>query len=308
MPRFDDLPADQKAVLQLVLRQGRTYEEIAGLLRISPEAVRDRALNALDALGPDDAAGLPDEREDEIGDYLLSQQTASRRAATREYLEGSPDARAWARAVSNELRELAGDDLPEIPAEQAEVDEAFDALEARKAARVEREKSSRIGGVLLLAGLVLAIVAGVLALTGAFDGGDDNGDKAASTSTAQTQTATGGQTQVDAQINLTPPDQGSKALGVANIVRQDNQRAIAVIGQDLPASPRYVLWLVNGSNAKFLGFFPPVTGKGQAKGRLQGLVAAPDDIGNYKQLVVSRETNDKPSKPTTIVLRGTLGQ
>ena len=33
MARFDDLPADQKAVLQLVLRQGRTYGEIAGCSR-----------------------------------------------------------------------------------------------------------------------------------------------------------------------------------------------------------------------------------------------------------------------------------
>ena len=57
MARFDDLPADQKAVLQLVLRQGRTYAEIAGLLKISTEAVRDRALTALDAIGPDGSSG-----------------------------------------------------------------------------------------------------------------------------------------------------------------------------------------------------------------------------------------------------------
>ena len=43
MARFDDLPADQKAVLQLVLRQGRTYAEIATLLKISDAAVQNRA-------------------------------------------------------------------------------------------------------------------------------------------------------------------------------------------------------------------------------------------------------------------------
>src|ERR1044071_7868542 len=82
MARFDDLPADQKAVLQLVLRQGRTYAEIAGLLKISEAAVQNRALTALDAIGP--ASELDDERHDEIGDYLLGQQPASERAATRE--------------------------------------------------------------------------------------------------------------------------------------------------------------------------------------------------------------------------------
>src|SRR3978361_2286262 len=89
MARFDDLPADQKAVLQLVLRQGRTYEEIAGLLKISPEAVRDRAVTALDALGPADAPGLEADRQDDVGDYLLGQQSASARAATREHLAES---------------------------------------------------------------------------------------------------------------------------------------------------------------------------------------------------------------------------
>src|SRR3954466_4596495 len=88
MARFDALPADQKAVLQLVLRQGRTYDEIAGLLKISPEAVRDRALTALDAIGPDEVAGLDGDEQDRIGDYLLGQQGASARAATRQDLEG----------------------------------------------------------------------------------------------------------------------------------------------------------------------------------------------------------------------------
>jgi hypothetical protein len=95
MARFDDLPADQKAVLQLVLRQGRTYEEIAALLKISPDAVRDRALTALDALGPRDLAGLDEDRQDEVGDYLLGQQGASARAASR-----SPSPPATGRARS----------------------------------------------------------------------------------------------------------------------------------------------------------------------------------------------------------------
>src|SRR4051794_15878312 len=148
MARFDDLPADQKAVLQLVLRQGRTYEEIAGLLKISPEAVRDRALTALDALGPADTAGLDPDRQDDVGDYLLGQQTASARAETRSNLEADGPARAWARTVAGELRGAGAatdDALPEIPADPAEVDEAFDALAARRRARTDQARSSRLG-------------------------------------------------------------------------------------------------------------------------------------------------------------------
>ena len=58
MSRFDSLPADQKAVLQLVLKQGKRYEDIAAMLRMEPAAVRERARDALDALGPEEAPGL----------------------------------------------------------------------------------------------------------------------------------------------------------------------------------------------------------------------------------------------------------
>ena len=51
MARVDDLPADQKAVIQLLLKQGKTYDELAALLRLDGAGVRDRALDALDALG-----------------------------------------------------------------------------------------------------------------------------------------------------------------------------------------------------------------------------------------------------------------
>ena len=54
--RIDELPADQRAVLQLLLQQGKTYEELSGLLRIEPDAgARARARRA-GRLGPGDGA------------------------------------------------------------------------------------------------------------------------------------------------------------------------------------------------------------------------------------------------------------
>lgn len=314
MARFDDLPADQKAVLQLVLRQGRTYAEIAGLLKISEAAVQNRALTALDAIGAagGQASDLDDERQDEIGDYLLGQQSASERAATREFLEGSQPARDWARQVASDLRAagVAGDELPEIPADPAEVDEAFDALHARREARVQQQRSSRLGGVLIIAAVLLVVVGGVLFLTGVIGGNDDDGgsDAADVSTTTNASSTTNANTQatVEKQINLTPPNGGSKPLGVANVVSQSGKRALAVVGQDLPASGHYVLWLRNGSKVKFLGFFPVVTSKGDDKGRLQGLVEAPSDLASYKEMLVSRESSSTPKAPTTIILKGSL--
>jgi Sigma-70, region 4 len=314
MARFEDLPADQKAVLQLVLRQGRTYAEIGGLLKISDAAVRDRALTALDALGPADLSGLDEEREDDVGDYLLGQQSASARAATREHLEASQPARDWARTVASELRTagIAGDDaLPEIPSDPAEVDEAFDALHARRRARADQERSSRLGGVLIIVAVLLVAAGGVLLLTGVIGGDDDGGDPAAQTTPAaatSTSTTADGSTQatVEQQVNLTPPGGGKSPLGVANLVAQNGKRALAVVGQDLPPSGHYVLWLRNGSKVKFLGFFPVVTSKGTNKGKLQGLVEAPSDLTSYKEMLITRETSSTPKAPTTIILKGSL--
>jgi hypothetical protein len=310
MARFDDLPADQKAVLQLVLRQGRTYAEIAGLLKISEAAVQNRALTALDAMGPA-SAGLDDERQDEVGDYLLGQQSASERATTREFLEDNQPGRDWARQVASDLRAagVAGDDLPEIPADPAEVDEAFDALHARRDARDRQQRSSRLGGVLIIVAVLLVVAGGVLVLTGVIGGNDDDSDdSAAVTTTTGASSTTNANTQatVEKQFNLTPPGGGSKPLGVANLVTQSGKRALAVVGQDLPASGHYVLWLRNGSKVKFMGFFPVVTSKGTNKGRLQGLVEAPSDFTSYKEMLVSRETSSTPKAPTTIILKGSL--
>jgi len=299
MARVDQLPADQKAVLQLLLKQGKSYDDLAAMLRLDGTGVRDRALDALDSLGPDDTAGLAPERQDDLSDFLLGQQSASQRAATRAFLEGSAAGRAWARVVAGELRPLAGDALPDIPAEGAEVDEAFGALSARKAAREDRAKSSRLGGFLVLGGLGIALAVGLVLLLGGGDDDDKSPDRPATTA-AQT---TGTTPTVDAQINLTSAIQGSKALGVAQVLSQGGQRALAVTGQALQPSARYVVWLYNSpSNAQFLGFAPPV----QKDGRLSGLAPLPEDASKFKQLVVTKEKIDRPTKPGTIVLRGEL--
>jgi hypothetical protein len=306
MAPIDELPADQRAALQLLLKQGRTYDEIAQLLRIDESAVRERARAALDALGPDSVENLSLERQDEVADYLLGQQSASQRAATREFLESSAPGRAWARAVAGELRELAGDSLPEIPAEGAEVEEAFDALQARTTHREKVERSSKVGGAILLVALAAILLVAILLLTGAFSGGDDDeGGSARTTSTTSTQA----QPQAEAQVNLTPPEgRGGNAAGVAQIVRQGDQRAVALVAQGLPAANArrfYAIWLYTSpSNAQFLGFpNPQPEGK---EGRMETGFGLPENASNYRELIVTRETVEEPKRPGTIVLRGRL--
>src|SRR5258707_5255475 len=115
MASLDSLPPDQRAVLDLVLRRGRNYDQIAELLSIDRAGVRERALAALDALGPQ--TGVPAERRALITDYLLGALPSGVAADVAARLGSSPSERAWARVVAAELQPLASGPLPEIPVE-----------------------------------------------------------------------------------------------------------------------------------------------------------------------------------------------
>ena len=102
MSAIDALPADQRAAVQLILGQGRSYDELAGVLGIEPEAVRRRAHAALDSIGPGAPRGLTTRRREELADYLLGQLDDDEADDTRYFLEGSASGRAWARVVAAE--------------------------------------------------------------------------------------------------------------------------------------------------------------------------------------------------------------
>lgn len=308
MSRIDELPADRRAVLQLLLKQGRSYDDLAGLLRIEPDAVRERARDALDRLGPTSTDLDPDE-QDEIADYLLGQQTASQRASTRNLLETSAASRAWARVVAGELRAsgMAAEGLPEIPAERAEVDEAFDALQARKVARERQARSSRLGGVLLLAAVGVAIAFLVVFV---ISGNDDSGDSAstgAATATT-TKTTTSGR-QILGQVNLNPV-RGSprrKALAAVTLVAQGGATGIIFQGQSIPANRRgdvYALWLVSNRSAARLGFTPRVGKSGRL--RFTGQLPAGVKLGDFSAMALTRETSANPRTPGKVIVAGAL--
>jgi hypothetical protein len=340
MPEFSSLPADQRAALQLLLTQGQTYSQLADLLRIEPAAVRQRAVSGLTALGPAAGSRLDPEVRGQLADYLLGQQSVSEREATRDRLAGSPAARAWARAVAGELRPIAGEALPEIPEGGLEPepmprptapsfgagahrgDEGERAFEA-DAPRADRDedlapyahrpdiaprRSSRLGGALLLGGLgVIIAVAAVLLIT---SGGDDNKKKSPSTlsTNPSTQTSSTQSNQPVAQINLFSPSGSNKTVGLAQVFKQGNRRAIIAAGQGLTPGI-YALWLYNSpSSFKLLGFVPqPV--KKDGKFATQGVL--PSDASKFAQLIVTREnvtskTRTTPTRPGTIVLRGAL--
>src|SRR3954463_10704809 len=115
MSGIEDLPAEERAVLQLALRSDRPFHELAGVLELDEAEMRRHAHAALAALGPDDAAGLEPPRRDEISDWLLGPQSAEQRAGTERFVAGSAPARAWARVIADRLRGLGAQRVPDIP-------------------------------------------------------------------------------------------------------------------------------------------------------------------------------------------------
>jgi hypothetical protein len=309
MASIDSLNDVQRAVLQLVLRQGRSYADLAGPLKDDAAGVGARARGAVAALGPD-AGAIGDERRDEIADYLLGQQTASQRAATREYLEGSSAGRAWARAAAAALEPIGGDTLPDIPAERQEVAEAFDALDRRTARQEEVKRSSQLGTRLIYAGIFVAVmVAIILAFT--LSGDDDPKSAATTSATATTAgqvgtTATGDKYELVAQGTLLAPKGGDKdATGQAAIFRfpDNNQFRFGLTAEGLRRTRKgeaYGVWLYTSDAKKqFLGFPDTQVGK---DGTLQTVTDLSPDTPAYGAVLLTRETSDKPTKPGTLVL------
>jgi Sigma-70, region 4 len=336
MSSLDNLPQDQRAVLQLVLGRGRSYDEIGQLLKINPSSVRERAHAALTALGPE--TQVSPENRGRIGDYLLGQlPDASETENVRTLLAQSPGDRAWARVVASELTPLAADDLPEIPTEAeaphaapappvaaptpaaTAAADAGDAPTADAGERSDRRRSSRIGGIILLA-VAVVVIAGVVVYLLTKNNNSPNHHAAAGTTATSTpaasatsSTTTSGSSttpaKVVAQINLTPPHTGSKAVGIAEVLDEGSNQGVAIVAQNVPPNSKkppnaYAVWLYNSpTDAQILGFVNPGVG---ANGRLSTAGALPSNAKHYKKLIVTVETNAKPKTPGTIILQGAL--
>jgi hypothetical protein len=323
MSRIDALPADQRSVLQLLLKQGKGYDDLSGLLNLHAGEVRSRAYDALDAIGPG-SAGLPSDRRQAIADWLLGQQGPDKASETRAFVAGSPAARAWAEAVADQLRPLGGERLPQLPvdaatARQADAppsppDGAAAGAASANAAPPAAERAettpfapaprvSRRGGAILIAAVLAAIVAAVLVIV--LTGNDDEKpQRAASTTTTSTQPT------VKAQVNLTPPKgaPAQKALAIVQIVNSNGQNVVNAVAQGLPTTSKaaYGIWAYTSpTETRLIGGF----NKTDNKGHLVYQGALPQDVTDvtrYKEILVTRETSGNPTKPGTIYLRGPM--
>src|SRR4051812_2999342 len=275
MATFDQLPAEQRAIIELVVTRERTYDALADVLQVPATRVRELALDALVELSPVTGERVDPQWRSQIADYVLGQQSGAESTATRAHLKRSEPARTWALSLLDSLEELyANGDRPTIPEAGAAGDGSGPAVgvadtverprrrERERAGREKREKPERekpverepkekkelspaaqealqrrrrIGLIAGGAVVLAAVVVGILALAGVFSS-DNGGSSSASSPTGTTPTSTtANQAQVVGQIALKPLN-GAKAQGAAFILNQGGKPVLAVQAK-LPPLP-----------------------------------------------------------------------
>ena len=317
-------------MLELVLRRGRSYDEIAQLLSIDRAGVRQRALAAFDALGPKTRVAA--DRRALITDYMLDALPDGVAQEVRGHLGGSASERAWARSIASELQGLSDHPLPEIPSNgrvphlNAEDRGKHPAPAAAAVAdggprdRPPGRAGSRVGGAVLL-GLGAVVALALVLVFVVFPGGSshpraaahhsaaDTG--AASTAGAGSTTSTSGASSTPkplARVQLRSPNGATSPAGAAELVKIDGRLAVAIVAQGLAPTRKnpplyYAAWLYNSpGHVHFLGF----AGAIGSNGRLQTAGGAPSNAPQYHKLLLTLESQAHPKTPGRIVLAGTF--
>jgi hypothetical protein len=289
MATFDQLSAEQRAIVELVLRQGKTYDELADMLNMPEGRVRELARDALVELAPVSVRGVEEDWRGQLADYVLGQQSGPEATATKGHLRRSEAARSWARSLLDSLDQFyANGSVPAIP--------EGDRGRGRRSATSEpaaapREPSARPGlapvgdpvmrrrllagaGALLLV-LLIVLVWPVGLLTGDNDSSSADQSSAADAGTEQ-QTANGQQAA------------NGQPAGIAIVVQRGDKKQLLVQAANLQPSGQsegYYVWLYNSpDDAKSLG--GQVTDQ---QGNYQALGAFPADYQNYKYIDVTRQ-------------------
>ncbi len=172
-----------------------------------------------------------------------------------------------------------------------------------------------------MAGAVIVVAAAIAGCGGsAHSGGATTASSSASAATA-TVTAphassstpalrtTGGATTAapSPQINLFSPSGSKTTAANAEVVKQGNKSAIAIVGHGLPANTKhnaYAVWLYNTPrDAVRLGFVNPGVGN---DGRLETTGPLPPNAAHFKKLLITLETTVNPQQPGPVILQGNL--
>lgn len=289
MASYDQLSAQQRAIVDLILKRGQGYDQLADKLDMPVGRVRELAVEALTNLAPVSARAVDEDWREQLTDYLLNQQQPPEAAATRGHLRRSESARAWSRSVLDSLEHLyVNGDLPTIPAGDGGGSEPEPATKKAAAPRAplspEAEAIVRRRRAIGIAAITAALLFIVLIWpVGLLTGGDDDGggdDQGAA------------RTEIVGDVALTPVAGAGRNVGGAARVTRRNGKLELNVQAVVPRTKRnqaYEVWLYNSrDDARSLG--AQVT---DAQGRFAGRTPLPANYRDYRFIDISRETVDR---------------
>jgi hypothetical protein len=248
------LTADQKAMLQLLLERGQSYDDLAGILGVSSDEVHSRARAALTEL-----AGTDPDRNVALTDYLLGQADPIDRADAVRHLKDDPQDLELVRGLAQKLRLVAPEaDLPRLPGEERQPKPRRTRTERtpgplRKLRPARRGEGAGERGprttltrrqtqtIVVLASVAVLIAVGALAIAGVFGGSDDDGAQAAGDTT--TSASTESLTRVPLKAEGGSGASGSAVFGIANQTQPFVDVKLSGLKQ-LPQNKTYVIWLL----------------------------------------------------------------
>ncbi len=294
MPTLDSLSDERRAIIELVIRRGKSYAEISDLLTLPEDRVRAYARESLTELAPRTAERVESSWRGQIADYLLRQQSGPEALATRGHLKSSAAARTWALSLADSLADLYPDDVqPDIP--EAGAPQATAALKSRLSSRSWRPAHpagtlSRSAEAMLVRRRIIGAVAATVAIAlVAFGFGKILGEEEAPP-VAGTETEPAAEIIPLGAVELRPLE-GEQGIGLVTLFSQAGAPGIVIEAADLEPTDKaqaYQVWLYN-SDKDAVGIGAAQTDE---QGRLAASGALPTDFVNYKFIDVSREPID----------------
>lgn len=297
MATFDQLSDEQRAIVELVIKQGKSYDELSGMLDLPERRVRELARDALVDLAPLSARGVEEDWRGQLADYVLGQQAGPEVTATRGHLRRSENARIWTRSLLDSLEQLyRNGDLPAIPEGERGAGRRAAARATGEATTAEAVNRRRI---LAAAAAVALLLVGVLVWPGGvLTGGDDGEDQAGSGNPSGQQAAAGEGEEVSVETQ-----------GQAIIAQQGGKTQLVVTATGLEPSTQqsaYQVWLYNSADdRKSLG--ATVTDQ---QGSLQSGGELPADYRKYRFIdvtsVAAKAGNQQRFETGPSIMRGLL--
>ena len=313
MATFDQLSPEKRAIVELVLQQGKTYPELAEMLGMPEPRVRELARDALVELAPVSVRGVEEDWRGQLADYVLGQQSGPEATATKGHLRRSEAARSWARSLLDSLEQLyANGSVPAVPdgergrgarragpAAAPAAPSAAPSGDGGDADAGERRGLSTADPIMrrrLLGGAaaaLLVLLAVLLWPVGLLTGDDDEPAASRDEPAPAAQTGTGS-------------DIAAETRGQVIIAEQDGKTQVLVTATKLPPSGQnvaYQVWLYNSAkDRKSLGARPT-----DEQGTLQAGTDLPSDYRKYKFIDVTSATVEGQTLRTgRSVLRGLI--